>query len=133
MGKYGGRRVFRVPRLAIGILVAAIALFVTGAVTMYLHGKSPLTTWGLAGMAVLGVVGLVDWLMTRVELLDDAIVVRTLWSRRRYPRAEIEGVEEAKGVEAALRLTGGRFAKMPDSIGGGFGNSVRAWLKAPPI
>lgn len=130
---YGGRRVFRVHPLAIWIVVASIALFAAGAVYMFLYGKSPLTTWGLAGMTVLGVVGLVDWLVTRVDLLDDAIVVRTLWSRRSYPRAEIEGAAEAKGVSAALVLTGGRFAKMPENIGPGFGNSVRAWLKAPPI
>ena len=127
---YGGRRVFRVHRVAIGILFASIALFASGAVYMFLYGKSPLTTWGLAAMTVLGLLGLVDWLVTRVELLDASIVVRTLSSRRSYPRAEIEGAAEAKGVPAALVLTGGRFAKMPENIGPGFGNSVRAWLKA---
>jgi len=127
---YGGRRVFRVQRVAIGILVVSIAITAVGAAYMFLHGKSPLTTWGLAAMTVLGLVGLADWLVTRVELLDDAIVVRTLWSRRAYPRAEIEGAAEEKGAPAALVLTGGRFAKMPENIGAGFGNSVRAWLKA---
>ena len=128
---YRGRRVFRIHPVAIWIVVASIALFATGAVYMFLYGKSPFTAWGLAGMAVLGVVGLVDWLVTRVELLDDEIVVRTLWSRRSYPRAEIESVYEAKGVPSALVLTGDRIVKMPD-IGPSFGNSVRAWLKSNP-
>ena len=128
---YGGRRVFRVSPVLIWIVVASIALFASGATYMFLYGKSPLTAWGLAGMTVLGVVGLVDWLVTRVDLLDDAIVVRTLWSRRSYPRSEIESVYEAKGVPSALVLTGKRTVKMPE-IGPSFGNSVRAWLKAKP-
>jgi hypothetical protein len=56
------------------------------------------------------------------------MVVRDLRGRRRYPIADIEGIEEAKGVAPALRLKGGRWVKLP-SVGGNLGNSVRAWLK----
>ena len=129
MARYSGRRVFRAsPGALFGLALVAV-LFASGAAYMFLQGGSPLTAWGLGAMTVLALVGLLDWLVTRVELREDAVLVRTLWSRRRYPREEVAGVEEAKGVAPALKLAGGGWAKIPEVIGGGFGNSVRAWLK----
>ena len=106
MGAYGGRRTFRIAPLAIGVLGGALALFSAGCTFMYFHDPSSWTFRGLASFAALSAVALLDWVVTRVELEDDAIVVRTLWSRRRYARSEIEGVAEEKGVPPGLKLAG---------------------------
>jgi hypothetical protein len=83
-----------------------------------------------AALVILGLLGLVDGLTRRVILETDALRITGLWGRRRYPKNDILGIEEAKGVQSALRLRDGRWAKLPEDVGQGLGNSVRAWLKA---
>jgi hypothetical protein len=112
------------------IFVGVTALFALGA---YMTYRARGWTWvsvGLTGAAaILGIGSIIESLILRIELTDDAMIVTDLRGRRRYAITEIEGIEEAKGVPPALRLTGGKWVKLP-SVGSNLGNSVRAWLRA---
>ena len=126
---YRGRRVFRHGPGMVLMVVGATALFAAAAVGSYrLRGW----TWVSVGLAcatvIFGLGGIVESLVLRIELTDDAMIVTTLRGRRRFPIGEIAGIEEAKGSAPALRLTDGRWVKLP-FVGSGLGNSVRAWLK----
>ena len=130
MADYHGRRVFRAPGWIWFAVGFSTLLCATGTAFLLWQGGSWFITASAALMTLVGVGGLLECLVSRVELLDDAILVRSLFSRRRYPREQVEGVAEAKGVAPALKLAGGEWAKVPEVIGGGLGNSVRAWLRA---
>jgi hypothetical protein len=83
---------------------------------------------GLAGMTVLSVAAIVEAVVSRVQLTDEALLVTDLRGRRAYPVTNIAGVEEAKGVPTTLILSDGRGVKLPP-VGSSLGNSIRAWLK----
>lgn len=88
-------------------------------------------TWVSAGLAcatVFGVVGIVESLLFRVLLTEDALLVTSLMGRRRYPAAEITHVAEGKGMPTTLRLADGRKVRLPP-VGNSLGNSIRAWRK----
>jgi hypothetical protein len=130
MSPYAGRRVFRTAGWVLVAVVIADLLFLAGAWYQFRHRGLHLLTLGFAGLTLLGLVGLLDGLMRRIVLEADALRVDGWWGRRRYPKHEILGVEEAKGGPPALKLTGGRWARLPADMGRGLGNSVRAWLRA---
>ena len=112
------------------IMVGCAALFAAGAVMTYRAGGWTWVSIGLAAATVvLGAGSIIETLILRIELTDDAIVVTDLTGRRRYAMADIERIAEAKGVPPALLLKDGRWVKLP-SVGDNLGNSVRAWLKA---
>lgn len=85
---------------------------------------------GLAGMTVVGVGAIVEVLIVRVQLTDEALLTTDLTGRRSYPMKDITGVAEAKGTPTAIFLADGRVIKLP-SVGSDMGNSIRAWLKHP--
>ena len=126
---YEGRRVFTRGRLTVASVCVATALFAAAAVvTFNLRGWNWVSI-GMAVAVVFGFAGIVETLVERVVLEDEALVVRRLWGTRRYSIADIERVEEAKGVEPAIRLNNGQWVRLPD-VGAQFGNSARAWLRA---
>jgi hypothetical protein len=88
--------------------------------------------WLSIGMALatvfVGFGSIIECLVLRIELTDDALILTDLRGRRRYEIADIESIAEAKGVPSALRLRNGQRVKLP-SVGSSVGNSVRAWLK----
>jgi len=129
---YEGRTVFT-RGTAIRVLVTgATLLFAAGAVITYRQRGWNWVSIGLAlATAFIGLGGIVETLVERVELADDALVVRRLWGTRRYPIEQIDRVEVAKGVVPAVRLRDGTWIKLPD-VAGHFGNSARAWLRAHP-
>jgi len=130
MGAYRGRREFRAGRAMVILSVFVALLFATGAVMTYrLRGWSWVSI-GLACATVVGVGGIVESLVLRVRLTDDALLVTDLRGRRSYPLREITKVEEAKGSPTAIRLADGRWVILP-SVGNSLGNSIRAWLKHP--
>ncbi len=112
-------------------LVAGATLLFAGAAFVTYRQRG--WTWVSGGLAlatlVFGVGGIVESLVDRVTLAPDALVVRRLWGTTRYPVAEIERVEEAKGAPPAVLLRSGRWVRLPD-VGDHFGNSARAWLRA---
>jgi len=128
MGAYRGRREFRAGRAIIIVSVFVALLFATGAVMTYrLRGWNWVSV-GLACATVAGIGGIIESLVIRVRLTDDALLVTDLRGRRRYALAEITSVEEAKGSPTAILLSNGRWVRLP-GVGSSLGNSIRAWLK----
>lgn len=88
--------------------------------------------WMSISMAVVTVVfgggGIVETLIARIELTDDALIMTDLRGRRRYKIADIDTVGEAKGSPTVMRLKNGQRIKLP-SVGSDLGNSIRSWLK----
>ena len=128
MAAYQGRRVFRAGPVAILVCVLLTMLFATGAVMTYRERGWSWVSVGLACVTVLSVAGIVEAVVLRVQLTDEALLVTDLRGRRAYPVADIAGVEEAKGVPTTLVLSDGRGVKLPP-VGSSLGNSIRAWLK----
>ena len=128
MAEYRGRREFRAPTSTLVAVLLSEALFLAGAVMTYrLRGW----TWvsiGLALASVMGLAAIVETLILRVRLTDDALEVTDLRGRRRYPRTEITQVEEGKGVPTSIRIGTGGWIKLP-GVGSSLGNSIRAWLR----
>lgn len=129
MSPYEGRRSFRTTRAQLAATIAAELLFVSGAVYTFRTGGLSVTSAVLALLALVGLAGVLEALVRRVELTDDALLVRDLLRRRRIPREEIAGVEEARGVPTVLVLRTGPAMKLPD-VGHAIGTSIRAWLRA---
>ena len=131
MGAHGGLRRFAPPR---GMLVAVLlceALALVGAVATVMAGGLTTTSAVLLLCAAVGAGGVAETLVRRVELEEDAIRVVDLFSRRRIRRAEIAGVEEARGCPTTLVLRDGSAWALPD-VAPRPGNSIRAWLRATP-
>jgi len=128
---YKGRRVFRIGRGMQLVFVGLTALFAAGAWMTHRQGGWGWVSIGLAvATVVLGFGSILESLVLRIELADDAMIVTELTGRRRYPKTDIDRVAEAKGVSPSLLLKSGRWVKLP-SVGSDLGNSVRAWLKHP--
>jgi hypothetical protein len=126
---YKGRRVFRPGSVIVLLVLGATVLFAAAAFAAYRHAGWNWVSIGLAAATgVFGFGGIVESLILRIELTDDAMLVTDLTGRRRYGIADIERIEEAKGGPPAILLKGGRWVKLP-SAGSDLGNSVRAWLK----
>lgn len=129
MSTYKGRRVFRNGPGWIVLFVMLTGLFAAGAFVTYRQNG---WTWVSIGMAVatvvLGLGSIIETLVLRIELTDDALIATDLRGRRRYDVEAIDRIEEAKGCPPALLLKDGTSAKLP-SVGNSVGNSVRSWLK----
>lgn len=112
------------------IMVGCTALFAAGAVMTYRDRGWTWLSMGLAAATVgLGFGSIIEALILRIELTDDAMIVTDWRGRRRFALAAIDRIEEAKGVPPALLLKDGRWVTLP-SVAPDLGNSVRAWLKA---
>jgi len=126
---YNGRREFRAGPGRVVAMVLATALFAGVTFILYRTGGWGWLSVAMAGVTVFAGLGaILESLLLRIQLTEDALIVTDLRGRRRYEIASIEGIEEARGVPPALRLKDGRWVKLP-SVGSNVGNSVRAWLK----
>lgn len=128
MSSYQGRKDFRAGRAALIISLLCTALFAIGAFMTHQAQGWNWVSLGLAGMTVLGLGAILEALVVRVQLTDEALLTTDLRGRRSYARKEITRVEEAKGVPTAIFLADGRVIKLPPA-GSDIGNSIRAWLK----
>lgn len=126
---YNGRRVFG---LGWGMTVTLVGVTLLFAAVAYGAYQSKGWTWVSIGMAVAAAVcgagGIVESLVVRIELTDEAMIVTDLTGRKRFAIGDIERISEEKGGPPAIRLTNGRWVKLP-SVSSSLGNSVRAWLK----
>lgn len=129
MHAYGGRNEFRQGKGFLIMYVLITALFGSGAHFLWrVEGWS----WGAITLAVMVVVGLgaiVETLVLRIRLTNDALIVRDLRGTRAYAKRDIVAIAEEKGTPPSLRLRDGRWVKLP-SVSHSLGNSVRAWLKS---
>ena len=115
--------------LLIAVIVAA-ALFVAGFVFTYTQNGWTWVSLAFAGFTLIGLAGIVEVATTRVVLYDEALECGTIWSRRRYPVADIASVSWEGGGGVFLKLEAGGWAKLPE-LGynsQGLTNTVRAWL-----
>lgn len=131
MATYAGRREFRAGKGMIGISVLTALIFAAGAVMTYRDRGWYWVSIFLACGTVFALGGIIETLLLRIRLTDDALLVTDLRGRRSYSIADIVRVEEAKGVPTAILLTSGQWVKLP-SVGTDVGNSIRAWLKHRP-
>jgi hypothetical protein len=126
---YSGRRLFRLGPGMVLLFVGLTALFAVGAWMTYRERGWGWVSISLAcATVVLGFGSILESLILRIELTDDAMLVTELTGRRRYSKADIDGIRESKGGSPMLLLKGGRWVKLP-VVTSGLGNSVRAWLK----
>jgi hypothetical protein len=128
MSGYRGRREFRLGPGFILFYVLLTLFFAAGTVMTYRHRGWSWVSLTLAGATILGLGAIIESLILRIQLTDDALLVTDLRGRRRYPMRDIARVEEAKGVSPILVMADGRAVRLP-SVGSSLGNSVRAWLK----
>lgn len=111
------------------VFVALTAFFASGAWMTYRDGGWEWVSIGLAAATVvLGFGSIIENLVLRIELTDDAMLVTELTGRKRYAKTDIDRVAEAKGTPAVLLLKDGARIKLP-LVGSDLGNSVRAWKK----
>lgn len=129
MSTYRGRRDFRSGSGGIIVIVLATLIFAAGAVMTYRMQGWTWVSIGLACGTVFSMLGIVEALLFRVRLTDDALLITDLRGRRTYPKSEITRVEDLKGAPAAILLASGRWVKLPP-VGSDMGNSIRAWLKS---
>jgi hypothetical protein len=130
MSGYAGRRVFRSSPGFLLLYVGITGLFAGGALMTY---RARGWTWVSVGMlfatAVLGVGSIIESLVLRIELTDDAMVVTRLTGQTAYRIGDIERISEEKGGSPHLLMKDGKWVELP-SVASNLGNSVRAWLKA---
>ena len=110
------------------ICVVVTLIFAAGAVMTYHQGGWSWVSIGLTCGAAFSIAAIVEALVFRVQLTDDALVVTDLRGRRRYSKSDITGVEEGKGIPTYIILASGRGVALPP-VGSSMGNSIRAWLK----
>jgi len=126
---YNGRRVFR---MGPGWIVPCALITALFAAVSWVLWRDAGWTWVSISMTFatvfVGFGSIIECLILRIELTDDALIMTDLRGRRRYEIADIERISEAKGVPSVLRLRNGRRVTLP-SVGSSVGNSVRAWLK----
>jgi uncharacterized integral membrane protein len=109
-------------------MVFSTMLPATGIVMTYRDRGWTWLSVGLGCVTLLGLGGILETFVFRVQLTDEALVVTDLRGRRSYPMEGIAGVHEAKGVSTTLLLSDGRKVNLPE-VGRSLGNSIRAWLK----
>jgi hypothetical protein len=109
--------------------VGVTMLFAAGAFVTYRErGWGWISIGFTCATVVFGLGSILESLVLRIELTDDAMLVTDLTGRKRYSVSDIDRIEEAKGSPPMLLLKDGRWLRLP-SISANLGNSVRAWLK----
>ena len=105
-GRYRAAETSALGYIMIGISVLVAMVFATGAAMTYRLQGWNWVSLGLAGMTVLSLAGILEALIVRVQLTDEALLMTDLRGRRSYPLKDITGVGEGKGVPTAIFLGG---------------------------
>ena len=116
---------------AVAMSFVIVALFAGFAYLSYTDNAPYWQIGFLSGVAVLGIVGIVDVLTTRVELTEDQLVVTSNLRTQTYRRSAFVQVTAERGVPIALKTTEGTWVKLPSVSPGGMAlvNKLRAWVK----
>lgn len=126
-------KVFHSPRwVTVFLILVTCGALAVASFEFLQHGLT-LTVGGLTGFIILGAVGFLDFLFTRVELHEDRIVIVTNFRKRILQREEVNSVTWAAGSGVTIMLAGGQSLQLPD-VGNSQSraNSIRAWLKWKP-
>jgi hypothetical protein len=108
------------------VSVAAV-LFTIGAWYTYSSRGLHLWTLGTVALAIIGIVAVIEVVVDRVVLTDNALHVIRIWSRRRYDKSQILSVTQMKGTPVSLKLADGSWAHLPSVAV--HPNTIRAWLR----
>jgi hypothetical protein len=127
MSDQAGGRVFRSPRWYVMLVGVAAVLFAVGAWYTYSSRGLHLWTLGAVAMAIVGVVAVIEVIVDRVVLTDNAVHIIRIWSRRRYEKSQIVSVTQMKGTPVSLKLADGSWAHLPSVAV--HPNTIRAWLR----
>jgi len=128
-------KIFRTPRwvtVLLGVITGAAAV---GFVLAFRQQGLSLVAVGLAVFAALAGIGLLEAILTCVELGGDSLTFVTQFRRRRIPRADIDSVTWESGCGVSIKLVTGAWVTLPDTGNSqARTNSIRAWLKrtVPP-
>jgi hypothetical protein len=121
----------RPKRWLLAIIAGVALLFIVGATFTSLQFGWTLTSITLTIMSGLAVGGIVELATSRIVLSPNSLEAGSIWSRRRYAVTDVESVTWASGSGVSVKLSNGRWAKMPE-LGynsQGLANTLRAWLK----
>lgn len=111
------------------LFVGLTAFFALGTWMTYRDRGWKWVSIGLAAVTVvLGLGSIIESLVLRIELTEDAMVVTELTGRKRYAKTDVDRIEESRGSPAFLVLRNGVSVELP-SVASDLGNSVRAWKK----
>ena len=105
-------------------------LFAAGLAFSYATDPTSFMFYGFLGLTVLGGLGIVETLVSRVELRDDHIKVVALFTRRVYARNEVTSVTWAKGSPVSLQLNGTTWVHLPNTghASTKIAGAIRAWM-----
>jgi hypothetical protein len=81
-------------------------------------------------LTLLGIAGIVETWISRVELHDNHIRVVTLFERRLYSRGEVTTVTWARGCPVSIQLNGTTWVHLPNTghASTKIAGAIRAWL-----
>jgi hypothetical protein len=110
-------------------LIVVLAGVACGLVVLYPSEGVSWLTVGLVLVAALLVLGIADWMASKIVLGDDALDVVELFRRYSYARSQLVSVKVDGGRVCIERVDGG-WVVLPDTGRNALGvcNSVRAWL-----
>ena len=114
-------------------IVSAIAMVLMGVAGGYLalFDASNLYRAVGAGLALFGVAGFIDVLISRIVLEEHTIHIVSLVRRRSYARREFESAKVDGGAVALKKRSGG-WLLLPDTGANALAvrNTIHAWIKA---
>ena len=114
-------------------VVVTISSLLIGAAGGYflIWGTSRLHQAGGLLAVAFGIAAVVDVMLSRIVLDDDAIRIISLVRRRSYARTEFQSAKVDGGV-VVLERRGGGWLKLPDTGANSLSvrNTVHAWIKA---
>lgn len=119
-------KIFRYPRWVVGIALFSTCACIFGTLQMY---PSTLSL-GLGTLALIFMIGLLDTIITHVQLTPEKLIIKTLFKHHTVEKSNIAKASWAKSCPAIIELTSGQLLKLPpinDSLS--VTNSIRTWLK----
>jgi len=122
---------FRVrPHMKVLALFAALMLAGAAAYLLMKHGLAP-TTLLSGALSVLAALGFAQTLLAYIHLQDDALVISSGLTKRRYDRASLESVTWEAGSGVSIKKVDGSWIKLPEMgyNSQSLSNSIRAWLR----
>lgn len=124
----GGSGLVYTPTATFRIVVAASSfLFLTIAVISAVTGQATWVVVTLAGCTLLGVLGIIESLVSSVEVRTGHVVVRGLRGEKRFAFADVEDVRLEAG-QVHLKIRGAGWEHMPPWLPGNRAMSLRAQI-----
>ena len=122
-------RVLRPTRWLVAIVATFAVFTVAGLVTGYRDEGLSISTAAYGVLAIVGCLGVIGVLRTRIILGTDYLEVLNLWSRTRYSRADIARAKFEWGSGVFLQLEKGGWVRLPElgRNAQGVSNTLRAW------